>query len=119
VARANPAAKGILLEGHGIFTWGDSSRECYLNTLAIIQRATNWLAEHRTAKPFGGTKHSSIAQPERNEIAARLMPLIRGKITTEQRKVGHFNDSDTVLEFVNSRELEALAALGTSCPDHF
>jgi len=119
-ARANPDLKGIVLEGHGLFTWGDTSRECYLTTLRILQRAADWLTEHNTAAPFGGLRYDEpLAAPQRRAVAARLMPFLRGKITGDQHKVGHFSDAPEVLEFVNANDLEPLAALGTSCPDHF
>jgi len=120
VARDDPKLKGIMLEGHGIFTWGESSKECYLTTLEIIQKAQDWLEANNKTEPFGGPKYQDpLTEAQRQTVASQLMPLIRGKITNEQRKIGHFNDSDTVLQFVNAKELEPLAALGTSCPDHF
>ncbi|WP_027330707.1 bifunctional rhamnulose-1-phosphate aldolase/short-chain dehydrogenase [Marinimicrobium agarilyticum] len=120
VARGNQDLKGIMLEGHGIFTWGESAKECYLATLDIIQRAQDWLQANNKSDAFGGAKYREpLKADQRQTVASQLMPLIRGKITNEQYKVGHFNDSDTVIEFVNSAELEPLAALGTSCPDHF
>lgn len=120
LATENPALEGIVLEGHGLFTWGESSKHCYETTLAILQRAADWLAESNTAEAFGGAKYAEpVAPAKRREVAARLMPLLRGKITGDQAKVGHFNDSPEVLEFVNANDLEPLAALGTSCPDHF
>lgn len=120
VARSNPNLKGIMLEGHGIFTWGESAKECYLTTLDIIQRAQDWLEANNKSEAFGGAKYQEpLKADQRKTVASQLMPLIRGKITNEQYKVGHFNDSDTVIQFVNSAELEPLAALGTSCPDHF
>ncbi|WP_302722851.1 bifunctional rhamnulose-1-phosphate aldolase/short-chain dehydrogenase [Gilvimarinus gilvus] len=120
VARSNPNLKGIMLEGHGIFTWSENAKECYLTTLDIIQKAQDWLETNNTSDAFGGPKYQEpLKTDQRKTVASQLMPLIRGKITNEQYKVGHFNDSDTVIEFVNSAELEPLAALGTSCPDHF
>jgi len=120
VAKENPNLKGIMLEGHGIFTWGDTSKECYLATLDIIQRASDWLAENNTGESFNGVKITKdLGATQRREIAGKLMLNIRGKISQEQRKLGHFNDSAAVLEFVNSQDLGPLAALGTSCPDHF
>jgi rhamnulose-1-phosphate aldolase/alcohol dehydrogenase len=120
VAKANPALKGIILEGHGSFTWGDTSKECYQTTLRIIQRAADWLAKNNTKAPFGGARYDGpLDETQRRAVAAKLMPLLRGKITGEQSKVGHFNDSPEIRQFVNSKDLEALAALGTSCPDHF
>jgi rhamnulose-1-phosphate aldolase/alcohol dehydrogenase len=120
IARSNPDLKGIILAGHGLFTWGDTSRECYETTLTILQRAADWLAANNKAEAFGGVKHpQSLDDGQRRHIAARLMPLLRGKITGNQGKVGHFNDAPEVLQFVDANQLEELAALGTSCPDHF
>ena len=120
VAKSDLNLKGIILEGHGLFTWGETSKDCYETTLAILQRAADWLAENNTAEAFRGSKFDApLAKEQRAEVAAGLMPLLRGKITGDQSKVGHFNDSAEVLQFVNSNDLEALAALGTSCPDHF
>jgi rhamnulose-1-phosphate aldolase/alcohol dehydrogenase len=114
-----PQLKGIILEGHGLFTWGDTARECYETTLAIIKRAEDWLNANIEGENFGGVKHQALPAEQRQAIAARLMPLLRGKISKDELKLGHFDDSDAVLEFVNSQELAPLAALGTSCPDHF
>ena len=118
--RANPRARGVVLEAHGLFTWAESSKACYENTLDIINRATSWLAERsRGKKPFGDIKTPALAPERRKEVAAALMPLVRGVISSTSRKVGHFDDSDAVLEFVGGDKLQPLAALGTSCPDHF
>lgn len=116
----NPDADGVVLESHGLFTWADSARACYDCTIDVINVATAWLAE-RTADPapFGGPRHKALPRSERRAAAARLMPEIRGFVSGTHHMVGHFNDADPVLEFVNSRDMEALAALGTSCPDHF
>lgn len=116
----NPDAKGVVLESHGLFTWADDARDCYDLTLEIIQTAMDWFAE-KTADTaaFGGAKHISLSGPERRAVASRLMPAIRGMVSAKQHMVGHFIDSDAVLEFVNANGMEPLAALGTSCPDHF
>ncbi len=120
MAIENPKLKGILLEGHGIFTWGETAKSCYLTTLDIIQRAADWLAANNQAEAFGGSQFTApLSADQRRTVAEKLMPLIRGKITNNQRKVGHFDHSDAVLQFVNSKQLEPMAALGTSCPDHF
>jgi rhamnulose-1-phosphate aldolase/alcohol dehydrogenase len=120
MAVKNPALKGIVLAGHGLFTWGDTSKECYEQTLRIIRKADAWLKQKLAGKSlFGGAASAPLAVSERQRIASELMPLIRGKISAKQPKVGHFNDSPEVLEFVCAKDLEALAALGTSCPDHF
>ncbi|MGH8853003.1 MAG: bifunctional rhamnulose-1-phosphate aldolase/short-chain dehydrogenase [Telluria sp.] len=119
VSQENPELKGIILEGHGLFTWGDSAKSCYETTLAIIKRAEDWLAANIQQPVFGGQAKQALAEEERAALAARLMPLLRGKISQEEFKLGHFDDSEAVLEFVCSADLKPLAALGTSCPDHF
>ena len=119
VSRDNPELKGIILEGHGLFTWGDTSKSCYETTLAIIKRAEDWLAANIQQPVFGGQATGALPANERAALVARLMPLLRGKISQEEYKLGHFDDSDAVLEFVCSADLKPLAALGTSCPDHF
>ncbi len=116
----NPEAKGVVLESHGLFTWDDDAKACYELTLAIINKAMAFFEERTSGRPaFGGAVHLSLAAAERQAVAARLMPAIRGYVSGQQHMVGHFEDSDTVLEFVNSRDMRDLAALGTSCPDHF
>ncbi|WP_273784357.1 bifunctional rhamnulose-1-phosphate aldolase/short-chain dehydrogenase [Brucella intermedia] len=118
--KANPDARGVVLESHGLFTWADDAKTCYETTLAIINKAIEWLDQKTAGKAaFGGAAAQSLAASERRAIAARLMPEIRGLIGKDERKLGHFDDQDAVLEFVNSNNLHPLAALGTSCPDHF
>ncbi|MEP9372196.1 bifunctional rhamnulose-1-phosphate aldolase/short-chain dehydrogenase [Mesorhizobium sp. KR1-2] len=119
-ARENPDAVGVVLESHGLFTWADTARECYDTTIRIINRAIEWFDQETHGKAaFGGKARGVLPPDERRAVAARLMPAIRGMISASERKVGHFDDSDAVLEFVSSRDMAALAALGTSCPDHF
>lgn len=119
-AAAHPNSKGVVLESHGLFTWADDAKECYELTLDIINRAIVWFDAKTAGKPaFGGEATASLDASARRAIAARLMPEIRGKIGVAERKLGHFDDQPAVLEFVNSRDLHPLAALGTSCPDHF
>ncbi len=116
----NPEAEGVVLESHGLFTWADTARECYDCTIDVINVATERLATRGAdVPPFGGPKHENLSADGRRAVAARLMPAIRGLVSGNQHMVGHFNDSDAVLEFVNAKDLEPLAALGTSCPDHF
>jgi len=118
--KANPGAKGVVLESHGLFTWDNDAKTCYELTLAIINKAIEWFAEKTEGKViFGGAVAKSLPVAERRAIAARLMPEIRGRIGREERKLGHFDDQDAVLEFVNSKDLKPLGNLGTSCPDHF
>jgi rhamnulose-1-phosphate aldolase/alcohol dehydrogenase len=115
----NPQARGLILESHGLFTWGDTAEESYLTTVEIINKAIAWLEAKITGPVFGGAKSQPLAAEERRKVAAALMPVIRGMISAAEPKIGHFDDSPAVLEFVCSHELDALAALGTSCPDHF
>ena len=116
----NPKAKGAILESHGLFTWGDTPQECYETTLATINKADAWLiAQTKGKEAFGGAATKSLAVDERSARAAAIMPRIRGLISGEHHMVGQFDDSAAVLEFVNSKNLRPLAALGTSCPDHF
>ncbi|MCO6180624.1 bifunctional rhamnulose-1-phosphate aldolase/short-chain dehydrogenase [Ciceribacter sp. RN22] len=118
--KANPTAKGVVLESHGLFTWANDAKDCYLLTLEIINKAIEWFAKETEGKTiFGGAVAKSLPEAERRAIAARLMPEIRGRIGKTERKLGHFDDQAAVLEFVNSRDLQALGSLGTSCPDHF
>lgn len=119
LARSQPHLKGVVLEAHGLFTWADTSKECYENTLRIIQRATTWLENHNKAPAFGGPACNPLPVAERKRLIAALAPVIRGKISANLPKVGHFDGSPAVLEFVCSARLQELAALGTSCPDHF
>lgn len=117
----NPEARGVILESHGLFTWGDTPKECYETTVDVINQAIDWFERETKDKPaFGGAVTQSLPAAERRAIAARLMPIVRGMISKPgAMKIGHFDDSDAVLEFVNAAELPALAPLGTSCPDHF
>lgn len=117
---ANPQAKGVLLEAHGLFTWGDSQKDCYDNTITTINRAIAWLAEQGDAQhPFGELVRPALPQPQRHAIAAAVMPRIRGLISLGCSMVGHFDDSAAVLDFVCRAALPTLAPMGTSCPDHF
>ncbi len=116
----NPDTKGVVLESHGLFTWADDAEDCYALTLEVIQEAMDWFAKQTEGKPaFGGAIHDSLTPDQRRATAASLMPAIRGMVSEKQHMVGHFTDSDAVLEFVNAKDMERLAALGTSCPDHF
>ncbi|MRV76212.1 bifunctional rhamnulose-1-phosphate aldolase/short-chain dehydrogenase [Duganella sp. FT92W] len=119
LSASQPSLKGIILEGHGLFTWGDTAKSCYETTVAIIKRAEEWLAANIRQPVFGGQAVQPLAPEARAALAAKLMPLLRGKISQQEYKLGHFDDSAAVLEFVCARDLAPLAALGTSCPDHF
>jgi rhamnulose-1-phosphate aldolase/alcohol dehydrogenase len=116
----HPHAQGVILEAHGLFTWGETSKDCYDTTLDVINRAIQWLADrNHNAPTFEGARVAPLPPELRREIAAAVMPAIRGHISREQLKVGHFDDSPAVLQFVGSTAFERLATLGTSCPDHF
>jgi rhamnulose-1-phosphate aldolase/alcohol dehydrogenase len=121
VKAANPQAIGVILGGHGITAWGATSEECERNSLDIIRTAEEFLASRGVAEPFGPVVPGFEALPpeERHARAAALAPVIRGLASTDQRVVGHYTGSDVVLEFLAREKLAALAALGTSCPDHF
>lgn len=117
----NPGIRGIVLGSHGLFTWGDTSYECYMNSLEVIETASEYIQNKISEKGsvFGGQKVQSLPAGERQEKAAQLMPLLRGLCSSENRMIGHFSDTDVVMEYINSNDLERLAPLGTSCPDHF
>jgi rhamnulose-1-phosphate aldolase/alcohol dehydrogenase len=117
----NPGIRGIMLGSHGLFTWGDTAYESYLNTLEVIEICANYLEENYGKKGpvFGGVKISSPEQEVRFAQAALLAPVLRGFCSSERHMVGHFTDDARVLEFINSNDLSRLAPLGTSCPDHF
>ena len=119
LAAEDPDLCGIVLGSHGLFTWGPDSRRCYETTLRIINVAAEWLDRSQRKPAFGGAIVNEASDGERKSTAGRLMPMIRGRISGAGHKIGHFTDDPEVLEFVNSRELSALAPLGTSCPDHF
>ncbi|MCG8917223.1 bifunctional aldolase/short-chain dehydrogenase [Actinokineospora sp. PR83] len=121
VKAANPQAIGVVLGGHGITAWGETSEECRANSLDIIRTAERFLAERGSAEPFGAVVpgNEPLPEAERRARAAALAPVVRGLVSTDLRQVGHFTDSDTVLEFLSREKLAPLAALGTSCPDHF
>ena len=118
--REHPKAQGVILESHGLFTWGDTPKECYEATIATINKAIDWLEAKTEGKAvFGGAARPSLELAARRSLATKLMPAIRAVVSADSHKIGHFEDSAAVIEFVNSRELNPLAVLGTSCPDHF
>lgn len=117
----NPGIRGIMLGSHGLFTWGDTAYECYLNSLDVIETCASYLEENygKSRPVFGGQKVDSLVQEDRLAQAAAIAPILRGFCSSERPMVGHFSDDARVLEFINSNDLEKLAPLGTSCPDHF
>jgi rhamnulose-1-phosphate aldolase/alcohol dehydrogenase len=121
VAAAHPEAIGVILGGHGITAWGSTSEECEANSLAIIRAAQDFLDARGVTDPFGPVRPGFEALPaaDRRIRAAALAPVIRGLASTDRPQVGHFTDSDVVLDFCGREKLAGMAALGTSCPDHF
>lgn len=118
---ANPGIRGIMLGSHGLFTWGDTAYESYINTLEVIEQCAEYLEKHlgKTRPVFGGPRMQALPKAERLAKAAELAPVLRGLASSAQRMVGHFTDDERVLQFIHSNDLERLAPLGTSCPDHF
>jgi len=117
----NPGIRGIMLGSHGLFTWGDTAYESYINTLEVIERCAQYLEDNygKKGEIFGGQKIQSLPKEERLKKAANLAPTLRGFCSSQVKMVGHFTDDDRVLQFINSNDLDKLAPLGTSCPDHF
>ncbi len=129
-AKNGIALRGIMLGSHGLFTWGDTAYESYVNTLEVIEICAEFLKQHegKTRPVFGGSKPGiqlpeslelSGSSPRAKQQAASLAPILRGFCSSQNRMIGHFSDDDRVLQFINSNDLERLAPLGTSCPDHF
>jgi len=121
IKEANPQAIGCILGGHGITAWGNTSEATEANSLWIIDTASAYIEAHSTAEPFGALREgfSPLADDERRARAAALAPTLRGLVSTDAPKVGHFTDAPEVLDFLSRAEHPRLAALGTSCPDHF
>ncbi|MFI5155859.1 MAG: bifunctional rhamnulose-1-phosphate aldolase/short-chain dehydrogenase, partial [Chitinophagales bacterium] len=124
----NPGIRGIMLGSHGLFTWGNTAFESYINTLEVIERCAQYLEDHygKNRKIFGGQKIKSLSKEERMSKAAALAPVLRGYCSAHMHQsgqaggmIGHFTDDERALEFINSNDLDRLAAMGTSCPDHF
>jgi rhamnulose-1-phosphate aldolase/alcohol dehydrogenase len=117
----NPGIRGIMLGSHGLFTWGDTAYESYLNTLEVIEICSDYLNQNYGKKGpvFGGQKIESATADQRKQQAAALAPVLRGLCSSKQHMIGHFTDDSRVLEFINSNDLDRLAPMGTSCPDHF
>ncbi len=117
----NPGIRGIILGSHGLFTWGDTSYECYVNSLEVIEQASQYIEDHLGKKGpvFGGKKIMALPEADRKKKASQLAPILRGLCSSDKRMIGHFTDDERVLEFVGSHDLAKLAPLGTSCPDHF
>jgi rhamnulose-1-phosphate aldolase/alcohol dehydrogenase len=119
MAKGGPALKGIVLAGHGLFTWGDTAKECYQQTLRVIQKAADHLAAKGKAEPFGRPVAKPLDAAAKAAFLAELVPSLRGKLSKRVHKIMHFTDAPEVMEFVDAARAEELAAIGTSCPDHF
>ena len=117
----NPGIRGIMLGSHGLFTWGDTAYESYINTLEVIDRCAQYLEDNFGKKRpvFGGGKIQSLSKEERLQKAGILAPVLRGLCSSYTKMIGHFTDDERVLQYINSNDLERLAPMGTSCPDHF
>ncbi|TAE51563.1 MAG: bifunctional rhamnulose-1-phosphate aldolase/short-chain dehydrogenase, partial [Bacteroidetes bacterium] len=113
--------RGIMLGSHGLFTWGDTAYESYVNTLEVIETCAAYLAQHEGKKRpvFGGPRIASPDSEIRSQQAAALAPVLRGFCSSHSRMIGHFTSDARVLQFINSQDLDRLAPMGTSCPDHF
>jgi len=120
-AKKGIALRGIMLGSHGLFTWGDTAYESYINTLDVIEMCAEYLQkqEGKSRPVFGGAKIPSPPKEIGHKQASTLAPLLRGFCSSQNRMIGHFSDDERVLQFINSNDLERLAPLGTSCPDHF
>lgn len=117
----NPGIRGIMLGSHGLFTWGNTAYESYINTLEVIEKCAEYLEQNYGKKGpvFGGQRIQSLDEASRKKQAAALAPVLRGFCSSKTKMIGHFTDDARVLEFINSNDLDRLAPLGTSCPDHF
>ena len=117
----NPGIRGIMLGSHGLFTWGDTAYNCYINSLEVIEKCAEFIESSVEKNPpvFGGQKIESLSSENRIAQAAALAPVLRGLCSSQTRMIGHFTDDERVLGFVNSNDLAKLAPMGTSCPDHF
>lgn len=117
----NPGIRGIMLGSHGLFTWGDTAYDCYINSLEVIEKCATYIEENvvKNGTVFGGQKMQSLEKEQRLSQAAALAPILRGYCSSKNKMIGHFTDDQKVLEFINSNDLDRLAPMGTSCPDHF
>ncbi|MCI0920926.1 bifunctional aldolase/short-chain dehydrogenase [Sphingobacterium rhinopitheci] len=117
----NPGIRGIMLGSHGLFTWGDTAYECYINSLDVIEKCASYLEDNygKNRPVFGGQRIESLPAEERQNQAIKIAPILRGFCSSERHMIGHFTDDTKVLEYINSNDLDRLAPLGTSCPDHF
>jgi len=116
---SEPGVVGLVLGGHGLITWGDTSRACYETTLRVVQQAADWLSAHSRAAPFGPAIAPPLGEADRHALVAQIAPVLRGRLSELSCKVMHYLDTPAVLDFVGSARCQELAARGTTCPDHF
>src|SRR5688572_18060916 len=118
---ATPGCDGLILGGHGLFTWGDTQHECYVSSIRTIDEMGDFLQEHskRAGKPLFGGPAVTVPVSDRDSAVAELLPYLRGVVSSNRRVIAHFDGSDDALTFANSRWAEDLCRMGTSCPDHF
>ena len=120
IYQKNPVAKGVILGQHGLINWADDDKECYYLSLDLIEKAGAYIAAHdKGENTFGGAKFTSLEETKRKEVFAEILPWLRGQVSQKKRLLGTVQDDDKLLRFVNSADAPRLAALGTSCPDHF
>ena len=115
----NPGAEGLILGGHGLFTWGMTQRDCYLNSIHTIDQMGDFILKHRskTGVPFGGVEHGPAQN--RQSVAVQILPALRGVVSSNRRVIAHYADDEDALDFAGSKWAKELSSLGTSCPDHF
>ncbi|PWU68728.1 bifunctional aldolase/short-chain dehydrogenase [Gracilibacillus dipsosauri] len=115
----NPNAELVIMEKHGLVTWGETSKESYDKTIAIINEAETYIEEQKAGKSlFGGAKYDTLAEEERKNIFAEVLPVIRGQVSKDKKMLATYTDDDKVLEFVNSHDAKELSQIGAACPDH-
>src|SRR5919199_3426836 len=120
ICRDHPEAKGVILGGHGLINWADDDKECYELTLALIERAAEYIeARDKGDQTFGGQKYQALDEARRHQVLAEILPWLRGQVSEYKRFIGTVQEDPTILRFVNSHDAPRLAGLGTSCPDHF
>jgi rhamnose utilization protein RhaD (predicted bifunctional aldolase and dehydrogenase)/NAD(P)-dependent dehydrogenase (short-subunit alcohol dehydrogenase family) len=117
--KQNPGAEGLILGGHGLFTWGMTQRDCYLNSIHTIDQMGEFILRHQESKGplFGGVEHAPLE--DRKALATQILPVLRGALSSNRRVIAHYADAEDALTFAGSKWAEELSALGTSCPDHF
>jgi rhamnulose-1-phosphate aldolase/alcohol dehydrogenase len=119
LSREQPRLQGVVLGGHGLFTWGATAKECYQTTIEVIRRADAWLQRRSRAEPFGPAVARPLPEADRDALVTQIAPVLRGRLSAAQRKVMHHDATPEVMDFVNAARAGELATLGTTCPDHF